>query len=469
MTTAPSLTTRPQHLAVPRSRVVTAERTAQAGAVAVIVALIVHATWAARGLIADGSSYLLNELSTGHMTFLGPTRIFAQVLTQLPVVGALHLGVDNMPTLIRLHTFGLVGVPLLIWIAALILQWNGRFFWPIVAMFAAGYLTTGFDAVGEYNTANALVALIAAVLLHHGPLNRTRRVVLLAASVAVILCYESLVFLGPALLALAILRGVRPGWFGTTSEANERLVLGVAAGCAVAATIAAAWLILYPRDARNLSGAANVTGALRLDPQIAPALGLAALIAAAAFLRSRVAAGIVSVVLAVASLLLLQQRYWAVWWMHYLARSLASGAVFVVLIISATAALIRVRGGTTRTGWAWIAPLTFLIVLAVPMTIDTAGFASWVSAEQHYIRTHTGVHPIDTTPEWNQTRMDVVGHVHVDYGSWTDPWMSVLLQATPNGAVIDTPSTTHDGTTPYDPAHPPRRPLPQIDTRPPLF
>jgi len=72
---------------------------------------------------------------------------------------------DGPAVLIRFQSFGLIAIPLAIWVGALAAQWRKPLYWAFVAMFAVVQLNSGFMAVGEYLLAYALVALSAAMLL----------------------------------------------------------------------------------------------------------------------------------------------------------------------------------------------------------------------------------------------------------------------------------------------------------------
>lgn len=57
---------------------------------------------------------------------------------------AMHAGVDNVAMLIRLQSFGLIGIPLLLWISALLISFRSERFWYFCLAFAVSYLSAGF-------------------------------------------------------------------------------------------------------------------------------------------------------------------------------------------------------------------------------------------------------------------------------------------------------------------------------------
>ena len=202
---------------------------------------------AVRGLYADGSFYLLYTLHNDDFFHVNPTRYFAEIVTQLPVVVAMHSGVSDTAMLIRLHSVGLVVIPLGLWVGALMAQWRRPMLWALVAMFAVTQLNSGFMAIGEYNLAYALVVLSAALLLRARALRWWQLVVLVTTAVLATLSYEALVYLGPVLIALAVARLMGVRGIGAARSWAERAALILLCVVYTAATAVAAWSIRDPR------------------------------------------------------------------------------------------------------------------------------------------------------------------------------------------------------------------------------
>src|SRR5664280_1923938 len=95
----------------------------------VIAAIAVNGVYASIGLFADGSYSMLGMLQRGGYFVYDPARWYADIVTQTPVVLAIHLGVNDVATLIRTQSLGLVAIPLAAWVGALAAQWKRHFYW----------------------------------------------------------------------------------------------------------------------------------------------------------------------------------------------------------------------------------------------------------------------------------------------------------------------------------------------------
>lgn len=80
-------------------------------AVAVSTATAVQAILAARGLVYDGSFYLLGIAATRSFQFFEPARLSVQALQQLPAVAGARIGVQHLWTLAELYSLGMSGWP----------------------------------------------------------------------------------------------------------------------------------------------------------------------------------------------------------------------------------------------------------------------------------------------------------------------------------------------------------------------
>lgn len=98
----------------------------------------------ARGLYADGAFFLYNMLLRGGLYMFDTHRAYAQFVIELPVFLAIQGGVQDLNTLVRVHSFGSIGMPILFWCMALIWQWRTAVFWWLALAFAVTYLRSGF-------------------------------------------------------------------------------------------------------------------------------------------------------------------------------------------------------------------------------------------------------------------------------------------------------------------------------------
>lgn len=418
-------------------RIGRADQLARRGVIVLIILNAAYGTYAVRGLYADGSYYLWNILERRSFFFLGPSRATAQFATQLPVVAAINLGVNNVAILARLQSFGTVMIPMMVWALALFVLFKSSAFWPFVACFAVTFLNSGFFSVGEFNFAVSFVALSAALLIR-GDLTRPRCIALLVCAVMLPLSYECLVFLGPLLILLSILR---------LSQLSHDLRLHrwpiyslLVAGCLyLIATVLAAFWILHPRDGGNLSGAANLMWPIRLDPgQLTVSGILAGLYVAAWLLAGERMQLIATITLGIGSLALLVPALWSPPWLSYISRSDTCLAFFGLVSVISVAAILRsdsVRQSTTirYTNYFWIASFSLVVVLFVPFIAHTWAWTQWVSSFQTNVITKHGFQTdAGTVQKFDPNSLYV--------SSYTNPALSQLLTTGTDQGIILSPT-----------------------------
>ena len=177
-------------------------------AMAIIVLIAIAGVYAARGMYSDGAFWLVEMLPRGGFYIFDPHRAYVQVLVQAPVAFAVWLGVLDLNTLIHLHSFGFIGVPVIFWLGALILHLRTRLFWFFLMAFTVSYLRSNFFAAGEFSVAYSLTAFCAAVLLKEKVtiLNAT---LMVFSAIALTHSYEATLFLGSFLIAVAVVRLVK--------------------------------------------------------------------------------------------------------------------------------------------------------------------------------------------------------------------------------------------------------------------
>lgn len=227
--------------------------------VGAVLTLGFHSTLVSRGLFADGSWFLLTELETSSFYLFDNPRLAAQIVTQLPLVIALKLGLTEVSALIFWHSFGLIMVPSIIWVATLLLTFRLPIFWLASTAYAVSFLTTSFFSVGEYNLCYALVAHALAILWIERQASSIgsigRLMVLSVLSVVLHRSYESMIYFGPLLFIYGLViftekNGVYTG--------VRRLLLAFSIFAFSVAAAIAYWSVLYPRMTSNLSQAADL-------------------------------------------------------------------------------------------------------------------------------------------------------------------------------------------------------------------
>ena len=177
-------------------------------ALAIIVLIAMAGVYAARGMYSDGSFWLVEMLPLGGFSIFDPHRAYVQALVQAPVAFAVWLGVLDLNTLIRVHSFGFVGVPVIFWLGALILHLRTRLFWFFLIAFTVSYLRSNFFAAGEFSVAYSLTAFCSAVLLKEKVCLFTALLMVFSA-IALTHSYEATLFLGIFLVAISVVRLIK--------------------------------------------------------------------------------------------------------------------------------------------------------------------------------------------------------------------------------------------------------------------
>jgi hypothetical protein len=189
----------------------TADRALKLLALLVIVLIGLAGVYAARGMHSDGSHWLVEMLPRSGFHIFDPHRAYVQVLVQAPVAFTIWLGTLDLNTLIRVHSFGFVGVPLIFWLGALALQFQSRLFWFFLMAFTVTYLRSNFFAAGEFSVAYSMTAFCASVLLRQN-INSLHALLMVLAAIALTHSYEATLFLGLFLAGLSLIRLVKaPG------------------------------------------------------------------------------------------------------------------------------------------------------------------------------------------------------------------------------------------------------------------
>lgn len=186
----------------------TLDRLLKLFSLAMIVLIAATGIYAARGLYSDGSAWLIEMLPRGGFYIFDRHRAYAQVFVQAPVAFAIWLGTLDLNTLIRLHSFGFVGLPVVFWLGALILQFGNRLFWFFLMAFTVSYLRSNFFAAGEFSLAYGMTAFCASVLVRE-KIGFFLAVLLSLTAVVLTHSYEATLFLGIFLTALSVVRLVK--------------------------------------------------------------------------------------------------------------------------------------------------------------------------------------------------------------------------------------------------------------------
>ena len=90
------------------------ESKAETAALLLVALVAVLGIYAAKGLYANGFILLLSILSQKDYFDFDTPRTFSQTITQTPVLLGVKLGAKDLAGLIYLHSFRVIGIPVII-------------------------------------------------------------------------------------------------------------------------------------------------------------------------------------------------------------------------------------------------------------------------------------------------------------------------------------------------------------------
>jgi len=187
--------------------------------VCLIWGLALWHSWECRGLFVDGSAFLVQiARREWFFDFYGP-RLYAMVVTQVPIITGLFLGVTDLHLLARLLSLGLFALPTALYHLALLrVKDDSVLLAAVIAAIAVVFMTTSFFIVGEYNTAYAIAVLAAVRLVTAQRLTVIDGLFLAVIGLLAVRTYEAMLYLGPllaAMIAWAVWRAPSRPWLAT--------------------------------------------------------------------------------------------------------------------------------------------------------------------------------------------------------------------------------------------------------------
>ena len=121
---------------------------------------LIHAVLGPPHLYADGTNFFLNILDKQGFWAWDTPRLFAQFISQFPLVIAIKIGVRSLVALGNIYSLSLLLLPALLWICAALAQRKSPIFWRIFLAYSLVYVPGSLFSVGEFNLCYALNALI---------------------------------------------------------------------------------------------------------------------------------------------------------------------------------------------------------------------------------------------------------------------------------------------------------------------
>jgi hypothetical protein len=400
--------------------------------VLLICGLAILQVYAAKGLYADGSYFLVDILSSKGFYAVDKARLFALLVTQAPVVLAMETRVYDLNTLIRIHSLGLIAIPLGFWISALLIQTKTCFFWLFVAAFCVSYLSSGFFAIGEFNIAYAMVAFCASILLKES-VGKIGGAALVLTAIILARSYEAMIFLGPLLIIICIFRLLRD----THESKYFKSALIVSSFLFAADSTLSLWSLMFPPSQHDLAAAADLRPALKSEHFIYLAsMGL--LFLASWFFNMRhLNKFVIGTALLVSIVYVSNADYWNPPSMNYQFRELSGGMLAVVIAFSAFHYFsFELNSKATESLNLASTSIVFLLFVSLiyPFYRYTFGYIEWVKTFEQEVVNRTGIVPFENTKIPYARRASELNALY--NWVWTNPSLSQVLRINNAGAII---------------------------------
>ncbi len=436
-------------------------RLAYWGTVALIWGLALVHSWTARGLFVDGSNFLVHiTQNEGFFSFYTP-RLYAMVLGQVPAWIALKLGVTDIHLLGQLLSLGLFGLPTILYTLALTRAKDDPVLLAIViAAIGIVFMTTSFFIVGEYNTLYALTIMIAVWMATAQGLTLRDGVVLALAALLSIRTYETMLYIGPILCAITLLKV----WFAPSRPVLPTLLYLATAVCYALAHLVALDSVVNPYSAEHLEETWDMVLDFWQNIQFDLVLGAALIVIVWALVRPADLAtsrpyrwgAVLLVVLALSPLLALGDtlvRPLAK--SQYVARTV-SGLIIAAMIVVVT--LYRSKLGERVPAFVALrlpqagrrlAAFAFVMFLAtIPSDLFlTRTWVAYLDAMRQVVVSRSGIIPFEETPFAHRPHILLVEN-------WVLTSQSLLLRSKPGDGLI-APPKDYDAFAPFSLDKPP--------------
>ncbi|MFI4999516.1 MAG: hypothetical protein ACHQK9_06520 [Reyranellales bacterium] len=429
--------------------------------IGLIWALAIWHSWTCRGLFVDGSAFLVEIVRREWFFRFYPPRIYAMIAGQIPVMTAVTLGVTDLHWLARLLSLGLFSLPTIFYHLALHrAKGDGVLMATIIAAIAMVFMTTGFFIVGEYNTAYAVVILVAVRLVTADRLTLADGIVLAALAAFATRTYETMIYLGP-LMAAMILWALR-------RAPSRPLVATLLHLLAAALFLKGMWVaidsVLHPHNMEHLEETAQTASNFWQNMQFDLTFGAALVVVVWALVRPDDLlkarpyqwAGVCLAALALSPLLALSDTL-----VRPLAKSQYVARTVSGLVIATMVAFIWARrselGGRLRAltllqrpGAArrFLGFACLMLVAVVPSDLFlTQTWVSYLEAMRTAVRTHSGVIAFEDTSLARRPHFLLVEN-------WMLSSQSLLLRSKRDDAIMQPPRDFTEWV-PFTPLEPP--------------
>lgn len=400
-----------------------------------LVIIGVFGVYAARGLYADGAYWLVEMLPRGGFYIFDPHRAYVQMMVQAPVAIAIWLGVQDLSTLIRLHSFGFVCVPLLFWFAALALQFKSRLFWFFLMAFTVSYLRSNFFAAGEFSVAYGMTAFCTSVLLRE-QINQLQAIAMLLTATVLTHSYEATMFLGLFLAALVAIRVKKV----SIDSGSVRVLLSVSFLVFLVSVYVGGRSTFFER-AYNSKGAANLSALTEIH--LLYLMAMSAMIAAVAIsLPHRIRTWMATSITLMAICYMAYIFRWDQTNISYGFLSYAYRTLCCFLLLGVLAAAVACRfwpqffmmkaERSAADGYLVEGAMIFFLTMVGPLLYHTLGYSKWLQKFEQTSVSLTEHKAIDKTNINSNS-----GMMHGYNWGWGNPSLSILLRGNAEAMVLN--------------------------------
>jgi hypothetical protein len=411
-----------------------------------IWAFVLWQSWNTCGLAGDGA-YLLVEIVRlgGFLPYsYSPERFFTNFVGQVPVVAAIHLGVEDLHWLARWMTFGLYGLPVALYTMALARAGSDRIVLAAtIAIVAMIFMTTSFAIEAEHNVAHAIATTVAVWLATSTRRTAGDGIVLVALAILAMKSYEVFIYLGP-LLSVMILWTIRRA---SPQAALPTGLYGLAALLFVAATGLSAEAIINFDDTAYLKTELAESLEFWRNLQFDLALCSASILVAWALWRPGAlrrrrpyeCAGICLCLLAITPLLTIDNLLIHLRFSYYqpIARFAAGGVVAAVIvclwaIMARTNVPAMVVLRTPEVSRHFLAFSCAMVLATLPWVITLTGiYRIYLGEVREMVSNNSGMIAFEDVPLSRSRSSQRDG--------WQLSYLSVLLRTKATGAFISPP------------------------------
>jgi len=385
-----------------------------------LAGVLVYDLYWEKHLSLDGVGYLVGVLQMGSFMVPGSYRVFADVLTQWPLVLAVKANVIAMPILIQIFALGIF-LPFPISFGLCVFALRGRsltmLIFPLISILLIN-LTTDYILYAEYQAMTLLVWPILFLLLRPLPLGRGDGLLLLVLLALFSRTYETSMI--PSVLFCGLIaRQV----FRERIQFQQRWIYWLALVVCVYSLSAAGYYSLFPEFPGN---SANFLRQF-LRPWTNPGMSLRVLFLAfwlAWFVYSKrgyrlvtlVSLGLLGVWYLIAPILF--PNYLALERSVHVSTASRTFSVTLLPILLLLGVFVDWKGAKLTWTKASVFGI-FLIFMAGVHVVDTGDWRTYRDAVRTTLRERSGYVPVETTIFQNNAADD----------KWNNPFLSVVWSA----------------------------------------